>query len=174
MMANAGCHTIIFGIESANEDILSQYNKNTKQHQMTTAIRLCKEHKIRTCGTFIIGLPDETEESIKETVRLAVTLDLDFASFNIATPAIGTQLRSNMVERGWVDANEVENLESSKQKVSSWLFHNLQHSQLLILQRAAVRSFYLRPSYLIRRIRNLRSVYELKSSVIEAFYLLRG
>ncbi len=174
MMANAGCHTVIFGIESADEDLLQQHKKHTNRSQMTSAISHCKKHGIRTCGTFILGLPDETEASIQSTSQLARTLGLDFASFNIATPAIGTELRSRFVDRGWVDANEVENLESSKQRTSSWLHHNLPHQTIQELQSEAVRSFYLRPTYLLNRLKNIKSIYEFKSNLIDAFYLLRG
>ncbi|NES84266.1 MAG: radical SAM protein, partial [Moorea sp. SIO2B7] len=90
-MQEAGCHTIMFGIESADEELLEQYEKNTKQSQMLEAIALCKKYSIETVGTFILGLPGDTKESTLKTLEFAKKLNLDFASFNIAVPRFGTK-----------------------------------------------------------------------------------
>ena len=165
------CHTIIFGIESANEELLKKYNKNTTQGAMISAMRFCKKYHLITCGTFIIGLPGDTKASIENTIRFAKKLNLDFASFNIATPRIGTDFRQDMISQWWANPKDL-NLESAKQKTSSWDYHEIKHNDILKLQSYAIRSFYLDPRYLIKRIFHIRTFIELKNLVLEWFYLI--
>lgn len=170
-MAASGCHTILFGIESVNEDLLKKYNKNTKQDSMVNAMKLCRKYKVRTCGTFIIGLPWDTKESIRETIKFAKKLNLDFASFNIATPRIGTNFRNDMITQWRADPKDL-NLESAKQKTSSWQHHEITHNDILKLQSYAIRNFYMDPKYLLRRLIKVRSLIELKNLILEGFYLI--
>jgi radical SAM superfamily enzyme YgiQ (UPF0313 family) len=107
MMKKAGCHTIIWGIESASEEMFVKYKKNIIHKQINDAIDLCKKCDIRTVGTFILGLPDDTESSIKNTIKYAKQLKLDFASFNIATPKFGTMLRKISIEAGLFDKDNM-------------------------------------------------------------------
>lgn len=170
-MVKAWCHTILFGIESANEELLAKYNKNTKQSSMIKAMELCRQYKIRTCGTFIIGLPWDTKESIKETIKFAKKLNLDFASFNIATPRIGTNFREDMITQWRADPKDL-NLESAKQKTSSRQHHDISHNDILKLQSYAIRTFYMDPKYLLKRLLGVRTFVELKNLILEWFYLI--
>jgi radical SAM superfamily enzyme YgiQ (UPF0313 family) len=170
MMKSAWCHTIVFGIESMNQDILDKYNKKTKISQIREAMDLCKKNKIRAGWTFIVWLPWDDEKSIRNTIFLSKTLHLDFASFNIATPRIWTHFRKDMIEKWFANPDEL-NLESSKQKTQVWNSHNLPLADLVRLQKSAVRSFYLNPKYIIRRLLGLKSFYELKNSIFEMYYL---
>jgi len=102
VMQRAGCHTIMLGVESGDEEILQRYQKGITIKQIEEAFCLCRSFSIRTLAHFIIGLPGETEETVKKTIAFAKKLDCDFASFNIAIPAFGTKLRENAIEDGYV------------------------------------------------------------------------
>ena len=172
----AGCHTIMFGIESANEEILKRYKKNTKREQMVRSLNASRAAGLRSVGTFVIGLPGESEASIRDTVAFAKTLPLDFASFNIATPRFGTTFRKIMKEQGTIDAARMV-LDSSRTK-PAWLEETesdgdtLPNEMIYQLQRFAITSFYLRPGYLLRRIFTVRTPYELFASIREGVDLL--
>lgn len=170
-MSEAWCYEILFGIESANEDILKKYNKNTKQDSMFNAIQLCKKYHVRSCGTFIIWLPWDTKESIKYTIKFANLLWLDYASFNIATPRIWTDFRNDMINQWRADPKDL-NLESTKQKESSRKNNTLTHKEIKELQSYAIRSFYLNPKYLIKRLFWIKTIYELKNQILEWFNLI--
>lgn len=170
-VADAGCHTILFWIESADEELLKKYKKNTKQDTMIQAMKLCKKYKVRTCGTFIIWLPWDTKESITYTIKFAKILDLDFASFNIATPRIWTNFRQDMITQGRANPKDL-NLESSKQKDSNREHHNISHHDILDLQSYAIRTFYLDPRYLFKRLFTVRTFIEFKNLILEWFYLI--
>lgn len=178
MVYAAGCHTIMFGIESANEDILKRYKKNTKRSQMESALTLARQVGLKTVGTFVIGLPGESAESIEATIEYATRIPLDYASFNIATPRFGTTFRKIMQERGEIDANRME-FDSSRTQ-PTWLESSseegdtLPNERIYSLQRRAIRRFYLRPLYLLRRVATTRSFYQFFLQLQEGWGLLFG
>lgn len=174
----AGCHTVMFGIESANEEILKKYKKNTKRSQMESALALARNIGLKTVGTFVVGLPGETEESIEFTIKYARTLPLDYASFNIATPRFGSTFRTLMREAGRLDTERM--IFDSSRAQPAWLSPAVAEEGVLSneviyrLQRQAIRSFYLRPEYLLRRLLTTRTVYQLYTQIKEGGGLLFG
>ena len=173
---DAGCHTVMFGIESANEEILKKYKKNTKRSQMEQALGLARRIGLKTVGTFVLGLPGEAEDSIRFTIAYARKLPLDYASFNIATPRFGTTFRRIMRDAGTLDTEQMT-FDSSR-TMPAWLKDEAEDGALLpnalifTLQREAIRKFYLRPGYLLRRLMTLATPYQLWSQIREAWDLL--
>jgi len=171
-MKAAGLHTIIFGIESTNEDILRDYNKNTSVEQMKNAITLCQKNGVRATGTFIIGLPGETKKSILQTIKMAKELKLDYASFNIAAPTFGSKFRTDAIANNWIDENNIE-MDTSK-GMPIWKNQELSNEEISKLHHYAIISFYLDPKYLVRRLLALRSWDEISQAIREAKSLLLG
>src|SRR5262249_44650014 len=73
-MRRAGCHTLILGVESADDAVLAAYRKGYRSAVVRDAFERVRRHGLRTVGTFIIGLPEETEESLRRTLELAIEL----------------------------------------------------------------------------------------------------
>jgi len=169
-MRAAGCHTVMFGIETADDQTLKALKKHTTTAQTIRALELCRSNGLRTVGTFLIGLPGEPRESTLATIELAKGIGLDFASFNIATPRFGTPFRDEALQKVWVDGTEIQ-MDSAKSK-PIWMNQSLSNEEIYRLQRRAVRSFYLRPGYLMHRLVSLRTPFELVASVREAYGLL--
>lgn len=169
-MKRAGCHTVMFGIETADDQTLTDLKKNTTTAQTTRALELCRKNRLRTVGTFLIGLPGEPRESTLKTIDLAKRIGLDFASFNIATPRFGTLFRDDALEHGWVDESQMQ-MDSAKSK-PIWKNQAVSNEEIYRLHSRAVKEFYLRPGYLVRRLVNVRAPYELWANVTEAYSLL--
>lgn len=170
VMKEAGLHTIIFGIESGNEKVLRDYNKNTSVVQMKNAVKLCRKYKVRAVGTFIIGLPGESKKSILKTIGLAKELGLDYASFNIATPIFGSKLRADAIAKNWIDENNIK-MDSAK-GAPFWKNQTLSNEEISKLHKQAIISFYLDPRYLVKRLLAIRSLAEVSQAIREARSLL--
>jgi anaerobic magnesium-protoporphyrin IX monomethyl ester cyclase len=170
-MKRAGCHTIIFGVESASSMILERYQKGYTKEDILSTFRLCRENGIRTVATFIIGLPEETRQSALETIEFLKIIDCDFASFNIAVPRAATGLRRNAIKEGLTSA-DVTMMDQSGTSIAM-ASHHLSSGEINDLKRLALRTFYLRPQYLFQRLTGIRSWYELSEQVREGFHLLR-
>lgn len=171
-MRAAGCHTVILGVESASEEILREHRKGYGTARIREAFGLCREEGLRTAATFILGLPEETEESLRATLDFACSLPADFASFNVAVPRAGTRLRERALREGLVEPGRVVMDQSGFEPTLPT--RGLTPEQLRAWRRRAVRRFYLRPSYLWRRLRSLRGAGELAVQAREAAGLLRN
>src|SRR3989304_5860367 len=77
-----GCHTILFGVETASEKSLKSMGKGYTLRQVEETFRLCREYGVRTLATYILGLPGEDREDIVKTVEFAVRVGSGFVSFN--------------------------------------------------------------------------------------------
>jgi len=84
LMGKAGCRLISWGIESGSEQILKHARKGAYPDKAERALRWAKKAGIMNWGYFIIGLPGETEATIRQTIDFAKKLPLDIALFHVA------------------------------------------------------------------------------------------
>ena len=94
-MKAAGCTAVSFGIESANPAILNTIKKGITVPQIRNAVRMCRRVGISPYASFILGLPGETPETIKETAAFAANLQQEGLAygFHILAPFPGTEVR---------------------------------------------------------------------------------
>lgn len=90
MLKEAGCGKVSMGVESGSEKILKIVKKGVTKDQYRRACDLLIENDIEPRGSFIIGHPYDTEETVQETIDFAKELELYQANFNIMTPYPGT------------------------------------------------------------------------------------
>jgi radical SAM superfamily enzyme YgiQ (UPF0313 family) len=102
-MARAGCQAICFGVESGNQEVLDLVKKKSNLAKVKEAMRMSQEAGISALASFIIGLPGETEETLRKTVEFAEELRLEFGSlygFHVLAPFPGTEVRERAAEYG--------------------------------------------------------------------------
>ncbi len=98
-MYRAGCRQIHFGIESGNPEVLRRTAKHINLEQVRQAVEWTEEAGILSKGYFILGLPGDTEETMRQTIEFAASLPLSEAMFSIATPFPGTELWEELVHK---------------------------------------------------------------------------
>ena len=171
-MKEAGCHTIIYGIESGNDKILESLGKGIKREQIIKAFGLCKKYKISTVGTFILGFPEENESDIRETVKFAKEIGCDYASFNVLVPRARTEIKESLKESGTVDMKSIEEMDQSGSYTVLGTKY-LTKEEVKRLRDQAIRDFFYRPSYLAKRALEIRSFWDIKRLFGGGFSLLK-
>jgi anaerobic magnesium-protoporphyrin IX monomethyl ester cyclase len=146
-MKKAGCHTVNIGVENASNSILKNNNKATNNKKITDVFNLCNKVGLMTLGYFIIGLPNETTETIKKTIEYAKELNPTFASFSIATADYGTELRKEALKNNLIIKKAGDFDSSSKTNLQ---LKNMKKDEVEKLIKYAHTSFYLRPTKLIQ------------------------
>jgi radical SAM superfamily enzyme YgiQ (UPF0313 family) len=153
LMRRSGCYGLGFGIESGSQKVLDHNNKKLNLAEVSDSIDMVKRHGIETHGFFIIGLPGETEETIKETIRFARRTALDRANFALLAPLPGSDVFREYVQTDAIGRHfnyEVLNY------FTPFPIGDLTARQLKRGQRRAVYSFYLRPGPILNLIKNLK------------------
>ncbi len=161
LMREAGCHTLVFGVESKVDSALAQVGKGLTIERIEEAVSWCRALGIRSVGTFIIGLPGMNPDEAGTIGEFAIRLGLEFASFNVPVPRPGTDLRKLAIRQGWIE----EPLQQMDQSGSYAVMgnENMTADEILYYRNQASRTFYLRPGYLIHRLLSIRTFHELKS-----------
>jgi len=177
LMSKAGCWNIFYGYETGVEVLAKNmltHRKNRDFEKMKQVAQWTKNAGIEVIGSFVIGLPGETPELARQTVQNAIELDPDYAQFAIACPYPGTQLAKEIKQGKWGKfvSNELE--EYTTESVT-WLPSGYSSvKELEDMQRYAFRKFYLRPSYIFKRILKLRSLEDLKRHIKGATGLVKA
>ena len=160
-MDRAGCRQIHFGLESGNQTVLDSVRKQTTLDHARRAMKLMKKTRIMAAGSFMIGNPGETEETVNDTINFARELQLDYPSFYIATPYPGTDLYNYALEKGIINKDVTwKDFRVISKTRPLLLFGGLDREQLQKLKRKAYMSVYLNPNYLMRRATQIRSLSE--------------
>ena len=98
-MYAAGCRRIHYGIESGNQEVLDRIGKSIKLERVRQAVHWTQKAGIEVKGYFMLGLPGDTEETMQQTIDLAIELDLDQAMFSLTTPFPGTRLWDELTKK---------------------------------------------------------------------------
>jgi radical SAM superfamily enzyme YgiQ (UPF0313 family) len=98
-LKEAGCAMICFGLESGNQEILDRASKRTTLEKARQAVKLSKEAGISPFGSFVLGLPGETRQTMEETLSFAKSLGIPFG-FHLLSPFPGTRIREKAAEYG--------------------------------------------------------------------------
>ena len=168
LMRLAGCWNIFYGYETAIDELAENIQTNRKNknfERMKQVAKWTKEAGIEVRGSFLIGLPGETPELAKQTVQNAIELDPDYAQFTLVCPYPGTKL-SKEIEAGKWGKFITRDLEEYQCWNVTWLPNGYKNpKELKDMERYAFRKFYLRPSYILKRILKIRTFEDIKRYV---------
>jgi len=156
-MKKAGCWMINFGIESGVQEILNRSNKGEGATiaAARTAVLMTKQAGIKVWGYFMIGLPGETRETIRETSRFARSLPLDMVNFAVAAPYPGTVFYEQAIENGWLESSEWEDFDQNYSAIVN--YPELSGEEIMKGIRCCYLEWFLRPRGLIVFLKGMNS-----------------
>ena len=160
-IASSGCKRIFYGIESANPKILKAMNKYIPTEKIKEVIRLTKKYGIRPLGFFMVGCPGETRQTVKETVRFAKELKLDYSQYSRTIAKPKTDLDRMVIEKTGRDYWRDFILSKIGEERISTPWTDLTQKEIEKLTKWAYFSFYCRPLYILRTILKTKSFSEL-------------
>ncbi|KKL48123.1 hypothetical protein LCGC14_2328690, partial [marine sediment metagenome] len=173
-MKRAGCLELSFGIESGSPEILERMDKRIDLDEAKRVISTANDLGIRTHAGFIIGYPGETEQTVRQTVRAARWLDVDIAAFWIASPLPGSRLWDEAQTNGWIRPDaRWSDFSPLSNNTSVLMLPTLSIEQIRRLHRRALRNYYLRPKYIIRKLLSIRHPYQVMNLLKGLRILLR-
>ena len=97
----AGVNWLALGIEAANSRVRDGVQKGFKQEEVFKTVDLLRRSGIHTIGNYIFGLPDDTWDSMQQTLDLALELNTEWANFYCAMAYPGSELYRSAAQRGW-------------------------------------------------------------------------
>lgn len=165
LLRRAGCERIHYGVEAGTEKILKVLNKGITLPQAKETISLTRKLGIETLAYFMIGSPTETREDILQTIRFALDLKPDFVHATILCPFPGTEIYERGLKEGIFPRDHWRDFAADPQAGFSPPYWNeiLSDGELQELLQLAYKKFYTRPSYILKKTLQVRSVRELKT-----------
>jgi len=161
-LSAAGCHTIMYGIESSNPEILKRMNKGITPDVVMETVRYTHRSGIKILGFFLFGFPGETRETLEDTIRFSLELPLDYALFSILLPMPETDIYTYYREHGLGDYWAEYTLDESKDELIEFIDTGVTREEASLYAITAYKRFFFRPRIIWNRIKNLRSFGEFR------------
>jgi anaerobic magnesium-protoporphyrin IX monomethyl ester cyclase len=157
LMKASGCWGISLGVESGSPEMLHRMRKGIDLEQAKETVRLCRSHGILSFAYFVVGLPWETRDTLRQTFRFSRSLDSDLVEYYFAYPYPGTDLYKLVTRYGLMTE-----LPPESQSAPAFSPFAIDEGTMEKMRRRALLLFYLRPKSLLRltgRIRSPRQAY---------------
>ena len=144
VMRDNGLRLLLVGYESGNQQILHNIKKGMRVEVARRFTKDCHDLGIKIHGTFILGLPGETKETIQETIKFAREINPHTMQVSLAAPYPGTFLYKQAVENGWLDTSNAELVDEHGVQLAPLSYPHLSHSEIFHSVEEFYRAFYFR------------------------------
>lgn len=172
-MKKAGCRLIIPGIESGSQQILDNINKGTKVEQFYSYVSNAKKAGLLIHACYMVGNNGETKETMQQTLDLALKLNTDTAQFFPLIPYPGTEAHKWALDNGYIETDYTKYCLPDGTHNTVLSLPHLTAQEMVDFCNMARRKYYLRPRYILHRLRvGLTDFSDFKRS-LKAFGKLR-
>jgi hopanoid biosynthesis associated radical SAM protein HpnJ len=146
VLRDNGLRLLLVGYESGNQQILINIKKGLRVERARRFAADCRDLGITVHGTFILGLPGETKETIEETIRFAREVNPHTIQVSVAAPYPGTELHRQAVQNGWLpgDDDGAALVSERGTQLAALSYPHLGHTEILDSVDAFYRRFYFR------------------------------
>jgi len=179
VMKENGLRLLLVGFESGDDQILVNIRKGVRTDFARRFSADCKKLGIKVHGTFILGLPGETQDTIKKTIEYAKEINPHTIQVSLAAPYPGTALYKEAVENGWLEENKVINLVSREGvQLAAIGYKHLSREDIYHNLEKFYREFYFRPSKIWEILREMLTSWDMMKrrlrEGVEFFRFLRA
>ena len=144
ILKDGGLRLLLVGYESGNQQILHNIKKGMLIEVAEKFTKDCHELGIAIHGTFILGLPGETRETIQQTVNWAAKINPHTIQVSLAAPYPGTFLYNQAVQNGWLDADHAELVDDNGIQIAPLHYPHLSHDEIFDSVETFYKRFYFR------------------------------
>jgi len=145
VMRDNGLRLLLVGYETGDQQILINIKKGLRVERAKQFAKDCRDLGITIHGTFILGLPGETKETIQETIKFAREVNPHTIQVSVAAPYPGTELYRQATENGWLPDDEGATLVSqSGTQLAALDYPHLGHTEILDSVDDFYKRFYFR------------------------------
>lgn len=168
LMKKAGCRLVSIGVESGSQYMLDKMGKKITLSQIVNTVKAFKKSGIQIYAYYVIGLPWETKETIKDTLNFAKKLNTDYVSFYTATALVGTTFYD------YVENSSLGELDYSHPYYFPTVrTHELSSQEVFEYHKKMVREYYLRPLYILKILLKIRSFAQLSNYIKAGLRVLK-
>jgi hopanoid biosynthesis associated radical SAM protein HpnJ len=178
ILKDNGLRLFLVGYESGNQQILHNIKKGMRVDVARRFTKDCHELGIVIHGTFILGLPGETKETIQETLDFAKQINPHTIQVSLAAPYPGTFLYKQAKENGWLYNEEIDLLTKEGTQIAPLNYPHLSHTEIFQSVEDFYKKFYFRPSKIASIVAEMIASPEMMKrrlrEGVEFFHFLRA
>jgi radical SAM superfamily enzyme YgiQ (UPF0313 family) len=150
-MRDHGLRLLLVGYESGVQRILDNIKKGIRLEEAREFTANCKKLGITIHGTFILGLPGETPETIRETIEFAKSLDVFSIQVSLAAPYPGTELYRQAKENGWF-SEDLDLVDAGGRQTAALQYDGLSRDEIFRAVERFYKAYYFRPRPIARML----------------------
>ncbi|ATJ89673.1 hopanoid biosynthesis associated radical SAM protein HpnJ [Acetobacter tropicalis] len=177
VLRDNGLRLLLVGYESGNQQILHNIKKGMRVEVAREFTKNCHELGIKIHGTFILGLPGETKETIQETINFAKEINPHTLQVSLAAPYPGTALHKQATENGWLDESNAELIDENGVQMAPLHYPHLSHTEIFTSVEEFYKKFYFRApkiaSIVSEMVRSPQMMKRRLREGVEFFHFLR-
>ncbi len=179
IMKENGLRLLLVGYESGDDQILLNIKKGLRTDIARRFSDDCRKLGIKVHGTFILGLPGETKDTIEKTIAFAKEINPHTIQVSLAAPYPGTRLYSQAVENNWISPNKTINLVNEKGvQLATISYPHLSKEEIYHGVEVFYKRFYFRPGKIWEIVREMLSSWDMMKrrlrEGVEFFRFLRA
>jgi hopanoid biosynthesis associated radical SAM protein HpnJ len=172
-----GLRLLLVGYETGNQQILYNIKKGMRIDVAKQFTKDCHALGIKIHGTFIVGLPGESRETLQETIEFAKEINPHTIQVSLAAPYPGTFLYNQAVKEGWLDVEHAELIDEHGVQIAPLHYPHLSHTEIFNSVETFYRKFYFRTPKILSILNEMiRSPDMMKRRLregVEFFHFLR-
>jgi len=153
VMKDGGLRLFVIGYESGNAQILKNIKKGVALETSRRFTKDCHDLGILIHGTFILGLPGETRDTMQETMRFAREMDPETIQVSLASPYPGTAFYDHALENGFIKPEDMVDETGYQKCVIN--YPNLSGEEIFSTVEKFYTSYYLRPRYIFKAVKKM-------------------